>query len=111
MMTIESQSPKRWSKENTWAEHFKRLLNRPPPTTCTTLPTAEEQLPANINPLTKSEALNAIKMLKAGKTAGPDAVRAETWKMRPETTTDLMTPSLEKVWKGGKVPEYWKKGY
>ncbi|VDQ17253.1 unnamed protein product, partial [Trichobilharzia regenti] len=82
-----------------WAEHIKRLLNRPPPTTRSTIPTTEAELPVNIDPPTKSEFLNAIKILKAGKAAGPDGISAEALKMDTETTVDLMTPLLEKVWK------------
>ncbi|VDQ00253.1 unnamed protein product [Trichobilharzia regenti] len=124
-MTIESQSPKRWNKENTglntskdgksiskeveqrrhWAEHFKRLLNRPPPTMRPTIPTKEAELPVNIDPPTKSEVLNAIKMPETGKAARPDGIPAEALKMDPEITADLMTPLQEKVWKVGKVPE------
>ena len=50
-------------------------------------------------------------MLKAGKAAGPDGIPAEALKMDPETSADLMTPLLEKVWEEGKVPTDWKKGY
>nr|CAH8861970.1 unnamed protein product [Trichobilharzia regenti] len=88
-----------------WAEHFKRLLNRPPPTTRPTIPTTEAELPVNIDPPTKSEVLNAIKILKVGKAAGPDGIPAEALKMDPETTADLMTPLLEKVWKEGELPK------
>nr|CAH8856167.1 unnamed protein product [Trichobilharzia regenti] len=38
-------------------------------------------------------------------------MQAEALNMDPDTTADLMTPLLEKVWKEGKVPEDWKKGY
>ncbi|VDQ15899.1 unnamed protein product, partial [Trichobilharzia regenti] len=94
-----------------WAEHFKRLLNRPPPTTHPTIPTTEAELPVNIDPPTKSEFLNAVEMPKAGKTTGQDGISVEALKIDPETTEDLMTPLPEKVWKEGKVPEDWKKGY
>nr|CAH8838004.1 unnamed protein product [Trichobilharzia regenti] len=94
-----------------WVEHFKRLLNRPPPTTRPAIPTTEAELPVNTDPPTKSEVLNAIKMLKTGKTPGPDGIPAEALKIDPETTADLMTPLLEKVWKEGKVPEDWKNSY
>ncbi|VDQ14147.1 unnamed protein product [Trichobilharzia regenti] len=50
-------------------------------------------------------------MLKVRKAPGPDGIPAEALKMDPETTAGLMTPLLEKVWKEGKVPEGWKKGY
>ncbi|CAH8868299.1 unnamed protein product [Trichobilharzia szidati] len=71
-----------------WAEHFKRLLNRPPPTTRPTIPKTETELPVNTNPPTKSEVLKAIKMLKAGKAAGPDGILAEALKMDPKTTAE-----------------------
>ncbi|CAH8495256.1 unnamed protein product [Heterobilharzia americana] len=35
----------------------------------------------------------------------------ETLKTDAETTTDMLTPLLQKVWKEGKVPADWKKGY
>ncbi|VDQ11214.1 unnamed protein product [Trichobilharzia regenti] len=69
----------------------------------------EAELPVNINPPTRTEVLDAIKMLKSGKAAGSDEIPAEALKMDPWTTADLMTPLLQKVWKEGKVPEDWKK--
>ncbi|VDQ16454.1 unnamed protein product [Trichobilharzia regenti] len=75
-----------------WAEHFKRLLNRPPSTTRST---TEAELPVNNDPSTKSEVLNAIKMLKPEKAAGPDGIPAEALKMDPETTAHLMTPLIK----------------
>ncbi|VDQ06757.1 unnamed protein product [Trichobilharzia regenti] len=50
------------------------------------------------------KALNAIKLLKAGKAAGPDGISPEALKADPETTADMLTPLLQKVWKEGKVP-------
>ncbi|CAH8858518.1 unnamed protein product [Trichobilharzia szidati] len=94
-----------------WDEHFKRLLNRLPPTTRPIIPTVEAELPVDINPPTKTEILKAIKMLKTGKAAGPDGIPAEALKMNPETSADLMTPLLEKVRREGKAPEDWKKDY
>ncbi|VDQ11172.1 unnamed protein product [Trichobilharzia regenti] len=92
-----------------WAEQLKRLLNRPPPTTRPTIATTEAELLVNIDPPTKSEALNAIMMLNVGKAAGPDGIPAEALKMDPETTGGLMTPLLEKVWKEGKLPRIGRK--
>ena len=94
-----------------WAEHFKQLLNRPPPTTRPTIPQPEAELPVDASPPTKAEVLKAIMTLKSGKAAGPDGIPAEALKMDPETTANLMTPLLQKVWEEGKVPADWKKGY
>ncbi|VDQ05036.1 unnamed protein product, partial [Trichobilharzia regenti] len=66
-----------------WAENFERLLNQPPPTTRPIISTEEAELQANIDPSTKSEVLNAIKMLKAREPAGPDGIPAEALKMDP----------------------------
>ncbi|VDP95992.1 unnamed protein product [Trichobilharzia regenti] len=50
-----------------WADHFKGLLNRPPPATCPEISTTERtQLQVDTNPTTKAGVLNAIKLLKAG---------------------------------------------
>nr|CAH8838906.1 unnamed protein product [Trichobilharzia regenti] len=79
-----------------WVDHFKGLLNRPSPATRPEIPTtARTQLQVDTNPPTRAEVLNAIKLLKAD----------------PETTTDMLTPLLQKVWKEGKVPTDWRKGY
>uniref|UniRef100_A0AA85ILE8 Reverse transcriptase domain-containing protein n=1 Tax=Trichobilharzia regenti TaxID=157069 RepID=A0AA85ILE8_TRIRE len=95
-----------------WADHFKGLLNRPSPATRPEIPTtARTQLQVDTNPPTRAEVLNAIKLLKAGKTAGPDGIPPEALKADPETTADMLTPLLQKVWKEGKVPTDWRKGY
>ncbi|VDQ07317.1 unnamed protein product [Trichobilharzia regenti] len=88
----EKSTTKEVEQRKYWAEYFKRLLNRPPPTTRPTIPITEAELPVNIDPPTKSEVLNAIKMLKAGKAAGPDGIPAEALQMDPETTAHLKTP-------------------
>nr|CAH8843517.1 unnamed protein product [Trichobilharzia regenti] len=95
-----------------WADHFKGLLNRPSPATRPEIPTtARTQLQVDTNPPTRAEVLNAIKLLKAGKAAGPDGIPPEALKADPETTADMLTPLLQKVWKEGKVPTDWRKGY
>nr|CAH8833194.1 unnamed protein product [Trichobilharzia regenti] len=91
-----------------WADHFKGLLKRPSPATRPEIPTtARTQLQVDTNPPTRAEVLNAIKLLKAG----PDGIPAEALKADTETTADMLTPLLQKVWKEGKVPTDWRKGY
>ncbi|VDQ12742.1 unnamed protein product [Trichobilharzia regenti] len=66
-----------------WANHLKGLLNRPPPATDhrPEIPTtARKQLQGDTDPRTKAEVLNAIKLLKAGKAAGPDGIPPEVLK-------------------------------
>ncbi|VDQ09684.1 unnamed protein product [Trichobilharzia regenti] len=85
---------KETDQRKNWAEHFKRLLNRPPPTTRPIIPTVEEELSVDINPSTKAKVLKALHTLKTGKAAGSDGIPEEALKMDPETSTDLMTPLL-----------------
>ena len=67
-----------------WADHFKGLLNRPPPATRPEIPTtARTQLKVDTYPPTKAEVLNAVKLLKAGKAAGPDGIPPEALKANP----------------------------
>ncbi|CAH8433660.1 unnamed protein product [Heterobilharzia americana] len=85
-----------------WADHFKKLLNRPPPPPPAIRPEippcrAGADLPVNTSPPTKVEVLNAIKLLKCGKAAGPDGIPSEALRADAETTTDMLTPLLQKV--------------
>nr|CAH8838951.1 unnamed protein product [Trichobilharzia regenti] len=41
----------------------------------------------------------------------PDGISPEALKADPETTADMLTPLLHKVWEEGKVPTDWRKGY
>ncbi|CAH8546378.1 unnamed protein product [Heterobilharzia americana] len=100
LITKEEKQRKRW------ADHFKKLLNRPPPALRPEIPPAAAELQVNINPPTKMEVLNAIKLLKCGKAAGPDGIPSEALRTDAETTADMLTPLLQKVWKEEKVPAY-----
>ena len=94
-----------------WAEHFKELLNRPPPEITPDIPPADTPLNVNLNPPSRTEIMQALKALKNGKAAGPDGIPPEALKMDLKTTTDLLQPLLQKVWKEQKIPEDWKKGH
>ncbi|CAH8512154.1 unnamed protein product [Heterobilharzia americana] len=105
LITKEEKQRKRW------VDHFKKLLNRPPPALRPEIPPAAAEQQVNINPPTKVEVLSAIKLLKCGKAAGPDGIQPEALRTDAETTAAMLTPLLQKVWKEEKVPGDWKKGY
>jgi len=94
-----------------WAEHFKEILNRPPPVAPPDVPPPTELLDINTNPPTKSEIIKAIKSLKSGKAAGPDGIPPEALKADIPTSTEMLHPLLLKIWDQERVPEDWKKGY
>ncbi|CAH8617447.1 unnamed protein product [Heterobilharzia americana] len=70
------------------ADHFKKLLNRPPPATRPEIPPATAELQVNRGPPTKAEVLNAIKLLKSRKTAEPDGIPPEALRTVSETMAD-----------------------
>ena len=94
-----------------WTEHFKELLNRPPPLVRPDIPPADSLLKVNTNPPTKGEVLKALKNMKNGKAAGPDGIPPEALKTDPSTTANMLLPLLQKIWREGKVPIDWKKGH
>ncbi|CAH8447126.1 unnamed protein product [Heterobilharzia americana] len=96
LVTKEEKQRKRW------ADHFKKLLSRPPPTTRPEIPPATVELPVNTSPPTKAEVLNALKLPKFGEVAGPDGIPPEALKTDAETSADMLTPLLQKVWKKGR---------
>ncbi|KAL8596941.1 hypothetical protein ACOMHN_027887 [Nucella lapillus] len=91
-----------------WAEHFKEILNRPPPPVPSDVPPSTQLLEVNKNPPTKQETMKAI---KSGKAAGPDGIPPEALKADIQTSTDMLHPLLVKIWETEAVPEDWKKGF
>ena len=57
-----------------WAEHFRELLNQPPPADPPDIPPVENMLPLKCDKPGEAEIKRATKMLKNGKAAGPDGV-------------------------------------
>ena len=93
-----------------WAEHFKEILNRPPPPAPPDIPRAVEPLEVNTGPPTKQETTKAIKSLKTGKAPGPDGIPPEALKADIQTSTDMLHPLLVKIWETETVPDDWRKG-
>jgi hypothetical protein len=112
---VKDRTGKQLSKEpdqrKRWAEHFKELLNRPPPATKPVIPPAASNLNVNLEPPSRKEITAAVKLLKNGKAAGPDGIPPEALKVDINTSTDMLCPLLQRIWKEGHVPKEWKTGY
>ena len=67
-------------------------------------------LSVNTNPPSKAEIIRALKILKDGKTPGPDDIQPEVLKADPITTT-YMLHHLFLIWEQEKVPTECKNGY
>jgi hypothetical protein len=85
-----------------WREHFKEVLNRPPPVTQTTL---QEATPLDIEtgPVTKTEVKIALKTLKNGKSAGFDNIPAEAWKVGDWISEEVLHYLLNKIWNDDRI--------
>ncbi len=94
-----------------WAEHFKNLLNQPPPTNRAVIPPATEELPINCNRPSKAEITKAIKGLKSNKAPGPDNIPAEALKADTVTSTNMLHELIGKIWEQEQIPSDWKEGH
>ncbi|KAL9971331.1 hypothetical protein ACROYT_G023842 [Oculina patagonica] len=96
-------------QEVRWAEHFKDVLNRPPPTVEADIQEAETDLDVNIDPPNTQEIIAAIKTLKNNKAPGRDKLNAELFKADPELSARILQPLFTAVWEQEKVPDDWTK--
>ena len=88
-----------------WVEHFRDILNRPPPTEMPNITaTGERLLNVTVNPPSKAEIERALKQLKNGKAAGPDGIPPEALKVDPKTTTAMLHPLFLQIWETERVP-------
>ena len=94
-----------------WAEHFRKLLNRPPPIEMPDIESADTPLQVNENRPGKAEIKRAIKHLKNGKAAGPDGIPPEAIKTDLSTSTEMLYELFGKIWETNEVPDDWKEGY
>jgi len=93
-----------------WAEHFKDVLNRPPPTVEADIQEAETNLDVNTDPPNKQEIIAAIKTLKNNKAPDQDSLNAELFKADPELSARILQPLFTAVWEQERVPDGWTKG-
>ena len=54
--------------------------------------------------------MNAIKLLKNGKAAGPDNIPVEALKTDLKMTTEMLYPLFKKIWEEEEVPTEWMRG-
>jgi len=92
LLTTEKEQDERWT------EHFKEILNRPPPANGAIIEESAEDLEININPPSKVEIVTAIKTLKNRKTPGKDNLNAELFKIEPTIAADLLLPLFSSTW-------------
>ena len=83
-------------QELPWMEHFKEVLNRPPPTVVPNIQEASIDLDVNTDVPTRREVIQAINSLKNGKAPGNDNLNAELFKADTELAATILTPGNRK---------------
>ena len=92
-----------------WIEHFKELLNRPPPQNQVEEMELDGEL-GNVEPLTREEILDAVKRLKNNKAAGIDNISAELIKYGGQPLHDKISDLLMDIWQEETMPGEWDEG-
>lgn len=89
-----------------WAEHFRDLLNSPAPETMTEIRPAAHHFARDCFIPSINKIIKAIKLLKNGKSSGPEALKAD-----PQTTARILLPLITKIWETEELPQDLKEGY
>ena len=89
-----------------WDEHFSELLNHPHPVSQPDFTDEEVELQVNLDIPCKAEILKALKLLRDGRSAGPDGIPGEALRAGDVTSVDMFHWILCKVWENEKVPRY-----
>ena len=100
-MTTKDEQLKRYG------QCFNELLNRPPPPEVPSIPDSSAELNVNCRWPSKKDIMSSIKMLKAGKAAGPDNIPPEALKADPNLSSDILYDLFGEIWKGEEMPQEW----
>ena len=93
-----------------WTEHFRELLNRPPPTVMPNIQEAATDLDISTDVPTRREIIRAINSLKYGKALGHHNLNAELFKADPELAATILTPLFTKIWEQEEILTDWSRG-
>ena len=91
-------------QEECWTEHFREILNRPPPEEDADILEAADDLDINTAVPEKAEIIKAIKSLKNGKAQGHDNLNTKLFKADPGLAANILPPLFAAICEGGEVP-------
>ncbi|XP_035829459.1 uncharacterized protein LOC101855698 [Aplysia californica] len=104
LLTIEKEQEARWT------EHFREVLNQPPPEDTPDIQEPTLGLDISSDPPQKQEIVKAVKSMKTRKSPGMDNLNAELFKVDPELTAAILQPLFKTIWEGEQIPEDWSTG-
>ena len=94
---------------NRWCEHFRTVLNRPPPEEQADITEAEVDLAVDISDIREEEVVRAIQHLKNHKAPGMDGIASEMIKAEEIMTPIMFTHLFRSIWHSNRNPADWKK--
>lgn len=92
-----------------WKEYFMRLLGRVKQKVVRGARRERREEDAE-RKIGKEKIMRVIRKLKDGKAAGIDGILSEAWKYGEEKKEQWAWKFCNKVWRGERWPENWKKG-
>ncbi len=96
-----------------WREYFEGVLNCPEPTVqfeASDMLHESEVLDIDTEAITEDEVRKAIQVLKNGKAAGNDGIKAEMIKYGGDAAIGQLTKLCNDIWTTGRIPTTWKVG-
>ena len=97
-------------QEECWTDHFRKILNRPPPEEDADNREAADDLDINTAVLEKEEIIKTTESLQNGKAPGHVNLNTELFKADPELAATVLQPLFAAIREGGEVPADWTKG-
>ena len=97
-------------QERRWTEHFREVLNRPPPSEVPNIQEAATDLDISTDVSIRTEIIQAVNSLKNGKAPRHDNLNAELVKGDPELAATNLTPFITKIWELEEIPSDWSTG-
>ncbi|XP_025074790.1 uncharacterized protein LOC112552838 [Pogonomyrmex barbatus] len=71
---------------------------------------AEQEREEEENELTREEIIKQLIELKKGKVPGENDIENEAWRLMPKEIGETFVMLLNKIWKGGGIPQEWNNG-
>ena len=90
-----------------WRDYFSELMNVENPRQERAV--QDEAVVEDVQLITKKEVRLAVSRMKNGKAVGPDEIPVEAWKCIGEPAVEMLTGLFNRLLKGEKMPDEWRK--
>jgi hypothetical protein len=92
-----------------WQEYFDKLFNEDNGSSSIELDISSDKLNRQfVHRIQESEVKDALKMMKGGKTMGPDGIPIEVWKTLGDVVIIWLTKLFNLIFRSNKMPDEWR---